>query len=134
MGAGRPRKHHDGYEVKPVVVPKEAEHIWDKAKELADREGNTSVSEIVNKALAQYVGEHYPGNPQVPLEAAKSVAIMQEYITKRAISRLTGIFQTNWCSPGARRSAKDRAMALALKVKNPPAELLALMEKAVNED
>lgn len=127
---GRPVKHHEGYTLKPVIVPNEDAFIWDKTKELADRE-HISVSELVNKALAQYVGEHYPGNPQVPLEAVGSVEIMQEYIAKRACARLRNLVGKKWDNEHAHTIAVDRALELAQKVKKPSEELLELMRKAV---
>jgi len=43
-------------------------HIYERAYELADREGK-SFSEIINLALEEYVDVHYPGNPQTALES-----------------------------------------------------------------
>ena len=42
--------------------------VYEKAKELAVRESVT-FSELVAKALGEYVEAHYPGNPQMSLES-----------------------------------------------------------------
>jgi len=62
---GRPKKWK-GWRVTSLMVYEEYEEAYEKAKELADREGIT-FSELVARALSEYVSSHYPGNPQLPL-------------------------------------------------------------------
>jgi len=62
---GRPKKWK-GWRVTSLMVYEEYEDAYEKAKELADREGIT-FSELVARALSEYVSRHYPGNPQLPL-------------------------------------------------------------------
>jgi len=45
-----------------------AKEVYEKAEELAKRE-NISPSQLVLKALIEYLNLHYPGNPIAPLES-----------------------------------------------------------------
>jgi len=64
--------------------------VYEKAVELAKKEG-ISFSEIISKALAEYVEKHYPGNPQTPLLPMISTAeeYLAECLTRRIESCLS---------------------------------------------
>ena len=61
----RPRRWK-AIRITSFYIPLEAEEIVKKAEELAKREDIT-LSELIIKALKEYVERHYPGNPQIPL-------------------------------------------------------------------
>jgi len=44
------------------------DEAWGKAEKLARLEG-VSLSELVSRALVEYVERHFPGNPQLPLSS-----------------------------------------------------------------
>ena len=50
-----------------IYVPKDKEIIWEKAKEVAQREGK-SVSAIIIEFLEEYVKKHGEGNPAFTLD------------------------------------------------------------------
>jgi hypothetical protein len=62
------RKRFRGLIISSFYVPIEEREIIDKSKELAAKEG-ISHSELIARALSDYLKAHYPGNPQVPLFA-----------------------------------------------------------------
>jgi len=49
-----------------IYVPQEYRIIFEKAKEIARREGR-SLSDLIRELLRDYVRIHEPGNPQLPL-------------------------------------------------------------------
>jgi len=48
-------------------IPVEKWGDWQRFKELVERE-NVSISELITKAMEEYVAHHHPGNPQRPLD------------------------------------------------------------------
>jgi hypothetical protein len=60
------RRRFKGYRITSFYVPVECEDVTTKAEELARVEG-WSFSELLIRALTEYVGVHYPGNPQLIL-------------------------------------------------------------------
>ena len=61
-------------------------HIYERAYELADREGK-SFSEIINLALEEYVDVHYPGNPQTALESFQPDSLKPARLEAKMITR-----------------------------------------------
>jgi len=62
---GRPKKWKK-WKLTSVMIPSEYEEVYKKAEDLARIEA-ISLSEIIAKALKEYVEVHYPGNPQLTL-------------------------------------------------------------------
>lgn len=131
--AGRPKKFTDGIVTKIVSVPKETETIWHKADELAMREG-VSRSELVNKALAEYLNIHYPGNPQIPLEVCKTAKVLDSYMVERVRARLEVVLQlpnSSKMEQSIYATRLDQAIGLVKKIRSPPKEIADLLEKAI---
>jgi len=55
-----------GHQVFSFRMPTEFIQLYEMFKELARREG-ISKSQLIVKAICEYVHHHYPGNPQLPL-------------------------------------------------------------------
>jgi len=55
-----------GQKVFSFRMPTEFSQLYEMFKELAKREG-ISKSQLIVKAICEYVHRHYPGNPQLPL-------------------------------------------------------------------
>ena len=88
-------------------------HIYERAYELADREGK-SFSEIINLALKEYVEGHYPGNPQPPLESfqpdgLKPVRLEALMLKKKAEKLLEGI-ESNKGAESYRERVKSKVL------------------------
>jgi len=60
--------------------------VYEKAVELARREG-ISFSELVSRALREYVENHYPGNPQLPIESYTPNGLKPIRLEAKLISR-----------------------------------------------
>ena len=61
--------------------------LYAKAASYAATEG-ISFSELVSKALADYLKIHYPGNPQIPLDACRSARVLGDYMEKNLMRRI----------------------------------------------
>lgn len=55
-----------GQKVFSFRMPTEFNQLYEMFKELAKREG-VSKSQLIVKAICEYVHRHYPGNPRLPL-------------------------------------------------------------------
>jgi len=66
-GMGRPRKLNTIRQIS-ISLYENYREVYGMAVELSRRE-NKSLSLIFSIALAEYVENHYPGNPQTPMES-----------------------------------------------------------------
>jgi len=125
---GRPRKWK-GWRTTCLMLFEEYNEIYEKAKELAEREGIT-FSDIVAKALAEYLKAHYPGNPQLPLPTRRPYEQFYLQLVKRNLRRLLDQPYPNralWESDLARWVSKARG------IKTRDKELTRLVERAVSQ-
>jgi len=125
---GRPRKRK-GWKTTSLMLFEEHNEIYEKARELADREGAT-FSDIVAKALAEYLKIHYPGNPQLPLPARRPYEQFYLQLVKRNLRRLLDQPYPNkalWESDLARWVSKARG------VRTQDAELMDLVKRATSQ-
>ena len=72
--------------VTSFYFPVERQDTIDMLKELADRE-RISLSEMLVNAAAEYVENHYPGNPQMALESFKDDGLKPVRLEVKIISR-----------------------------------------------
>ena len=88
-------------------------HIYEKAYELADREGK-SFSELINLALEEYVEVHYPGNPQPPLEAFQPDSLKPARLEAKMITQevagLLDRLESGQGSDGYRNRVRSKIM------------------------
>ena len=63
----RPRKFRKGYRPVTIMLPAEYEKLWELAGKVAEREG-ISRSELIWKALMEYLNIHGALNPQVTID------------------------------------------------------------------
>ena len=81
----RPRRYKS-VAVTSFYYPQEASEVIEKAKELAKLEGIT-FSELIVKALHEYVERHYPGNPQIPLTVFTKTSPKAKTLEAKIVAR-----------------------------------------------
>lgn len=108
----KPRRY-EGVIVVSGYLPLEAREVLSKARELAKREG-ISLSELVGRSLVEYVGSHYPGNPQTLLIEAKPDP-MRDAFRHMRLRVLKGILSNPWPDREAWLEALERALKSAAR-------------------
>ncbi len=134
--AGRRKKYGETPAVKIVSVPRDKEEIWHKADEQALREG-TSRSEIVNRALAEYLNMYCSaGNPQPQhhLEECKTAKVLDSYMAERARSRLKALLSLpvdTKMEQAIYSTRLEKAIEIIKKLKSHPEDIGDMLEKAI---
>jgi len=124
----RPRRY-SSIIIKSFYAPAEAKDIIDKANELAAREGIT-FSDVVMRALAEYLKIHFPGNPQLPLPDKRPYEQFYLQLVKRNLRRLLDQPYPNramWENDLAKWVSKARG------VQTHDAELMDLVKQATRQ-
>lgn len=108
-----------GQQVFSFRMPTEFNSLYEMFKELARREG-ISKSQLVVKAICEYVHRHYPGNPQVPLTKFTTVdTIRQPSINpEKKKTRQTLINVIHHLKKGYDLSPKSRQFYIRLAKEN----------------
>lgn len=126
---GRPPKWPEGWRTTNLLIPRDHEPIWAKARELADREDIT-LSELVSKALAEYLNVHYPGNPQTPLQPSLK-DLIDKYKAERLAARLEAMLHRPWSNREMWAQRLDQLVNQASRLKDPPEALKTLIQQAL---
>jgi len=125
---GRPRKRK-GWKTTSLMLFEEYSEIYEKARDLAYREGIT-FSDIVAKALAEYLKIHFPGHPQLPLPDKRPYEQFYLPLVKRNLRRLLDQPYPNramWESDLAKWVSKARG------IRTRDAELMDLVKRATSQ-
>lgn len=102
--------------------------VYDKAEELANRE-RKPVSEIVVRALEDYLHVHYPGQPQPPLLMTE--AKIRRYMVSRVKARLTHLLEKPWPNADAWHQAIASVLNKLPDLRLQDKELDALVDRAL---
>jgi len=86
-GVGRPKKHGEGIKVFSFLLPREKLYLIEVLDELKKIK-SLSRSEIIVKALEEYVERHIPSNPQTTLlqfaeKGEKSLGLLASIVRQR---------------------------------------------------
>ena len=126
---GRPRKWKDGFKLTSIMIPREYEAIWDKAAELAQREGVT-LSELVAKALAEYCKLHLDGNPYPPLMSERPFLEYRNELAKRRLQAFLE-WAEKWPKSPRRVEEFEPVFNYVSRVKVLRVDVEELLEKAI---
>jgi len=83
---GRPKKWPKGWKLSSLMIYERYSEVYEKSRELAEREGIT-FSELVVRSLGEYIEGHYPGNPQIPLDSFVESGLKPVRLEVKIISR-----------------------------------------------
>jgi len=125
---GRPRKWKS-WRTTCLMLYEEYSEVYEKANDLAEREGIT-FSELVAKALAEYLKVHLPGNPQLPLPDRYPYERFYAQLVQRNLRRL---LDQPYPNRALWESDLLKWVQKAKTVRQQDAELSALVERAVGE-
>lgn len=108
------RRRFKGYRITSFYIPVECEDTTKKAEELA-RVEHCSFSEILMRAMTEYVQFHYPGNPQLilpsllDLEAPKPCRLEAKFLFKD-FQRLMKLLEAKGGEHTYRRQIREKAI------------------------
>ena len=85
---GRPKKWPKGWKLSSLMIYERYSEVYEKSRELAEREGIT-FSELVVRSLGEYIEGHYPGNPQIPLDSFVESGLKPVRLEVKIASRRT---------------------------------------------
>lgn len=127
---GRPVIHPEGYTIKTFLIPNEQIDLWKEAEKLAAREGKMTISDVIVKALADYLNLHLPGNPQCLLK--RTTSDYEKYQRARVITRLKYVLaKKDWGSKWAHLESLHKWISESNRVKKPSRELKQLTKTAI---
>jgi hypothetical protein len=110
---GRPKKWKEGFRLTSLAIPKEYEELWRMASKMAEAEG-LSVSEILFKALSEYIKMHAPGNPQTILVEAKPDPVREAFRSMR-LRALRELLEKPWPDRSEWMKQLEHAVQAALR-------------------
>jgi hypothetical protein len=124
------RKRYKALIIKSFYCPIESKEMIEKGEELAGTE-KISFSEIIMKALAEYLHLHYPGNPQIQLNPTDEK--IDTYMNDLAARKLAAFLKwiEKYPSSPVKDSERLKVLGFTRRLRNPSQRVEELVDKVL---